>query len=71
MESWIEKNKTRVIFGSCTTAPDEDYGEGSILEFTEWWNDPAKIIKDNKVIAYGELCLFNDKIGVKIKEVVE
>jgi flagellar motor switch protein FliM len=62
---------TRVIFGSCTTAPDEDYGEGSILQFTEWWNDPAKIIKDKKVIAYGELCMYNEKIGVKIKEVVE
>ncbi len=62
---------TRVIFGSCTTAPDQDYGEGSILQFTEYRNDPAKIIKDNKVIGYGELCMFNEKIGVKIKEVVE
>lgn len=62
---------TRIIYGGCTTTPDEKFGEGRILELIEWWNEPAKIIKDNKVIAYGEICVVGENYGVRIKKVVE
>ena len=50
---------------------EEKFGEGRILELREWWNEPAKVIKDNKVIAYGEILVMDESFGVKITEVVE
>ena len=62
---------TKIIFGGCITEPEEKFGEGRILELREWWNEPAKVIKDNKVIAYGEILVMDESFGVKITEVVE
>ena len=61
----------RIIFGGCNTEPEEQFGEGRVLELREWWNEPARIIKDNKVIAYGDILVINENFGIKITEVVE
>ena len=62
---------TKIIYGGCSTEAEEKFGEGRILELREWWNEPAKVIKDNKVIAYGEILVIDESFGVKITEVVE
>lgn len=59
------------IYGGCSTEAEEKFGEGRILELREWWNEPAKVIKDNKVIAYGEILVMDESFGVRISEVVE
>lgn len=62
---------TKIIFGGCITEPEEKFCEGRILEMREWWNEPARVIKDNKIIAYGEILVMDESYGVKITEVVE
>lgn len=62
---------TKIIYGGCSTEAEEMFGEGRILELREWWNEPVKVIKDNKVIAYGEIKILDENFGVKITEVVE
>ena len=62
---------TKILYGGCSTEAEEKFGEGRILELREWWNEPAKVIKDNKVIAYGEILVMDESFGVKITEVVE
>jgi hypothetical protein len=62
---------TKILYGSCSTEAEEKFGEGRILELRELWNEPAKVIKDNKVIAYGEILVMDESFGVKITEVVE
>jgi LL-diaminopimelate aminotransferase len=57
---------TKILYGSCSTEAEEKFGEGRILELREWWNEPAKVIKDNKVIAYGEILVMDESFGVKI-----
>lgn len=61
----------RIIFGGCNTEAEEQFGEGRVLELREWWNEPARVIKDNKVIAYGDILVINENFGIKITEVVE
>ncbi len=62
---------TKIIYGGCSTEAEEKFGEGRILELREWWNEPAKVVKDNKVIAYGEILVMDESFGVKITEVVD
>ena len=62
---------TKIIYGGCNTEVGEQFGEGRILELREWWNEPAKVIKDNKVIAYGDILVIGENFGIKITEVVE
>lgn len=42
-----------------------------VSELREWWNEPTKVIKGNKVIAYGEILVMDESFGVRITEVVE
>ena len=61
---------TKIVFGGRTTTPEEQFADGVILQLTECWNDRAKVIKDNKLIAYGEIIIVDESIGIKITEVV-
>lgn len=52
---------------------EEDFKlqKNMIIETNQEAGAYVKIYKNGTHIAYGELCLLNEKIGVKIKEVVE
>lgn len=61
---------TKIVFGGRATTPEEQFADGVILQLTECWNDRAKVIKDNKLIAYGEIVIVDESFGIKITEVV-
>lgn len=61
---------TKVLFGGCTTSSSQKFEENMFIKFDEYWNEPFKIVKDEKIIAYGEIVVIDFiKYTVKIKKV--
>ena len=61
---------TKVIFGSRIVKDDYKFDEGCILELAECISDPLKIIKNNKIIGYGELVILDESFAVKVIKVL-
>ena len=62
---------TRVIFGCCKTGDNFEFGKGCIFELNENILEPVTIIKNNKVIAYGEIVIPDENFCVKVTKVVD
>ena len=62
---------TRVIFGSSKTADNIEFGEGCIVPLNEDILEPVKIIKNNKIIGYGEIVIPDENFCVKVTKVVD
>lgn len=60
----------KVIFGSRIVKDDYKFDEGCILELAECINNPLKIIKENKVIGYGELVILDESFAIKVTKVL-
>ena len=61
---------TKVIYGSRITDCDFKFNEGNILELSEYNSEPVKIVKNDKLIGYGEIVVMDESFGVKVLEVV-
>ena len=61
---------TKVIFGSRIVKDDYKFDEGCILELAECISDPLKIIKNNKIIGYGELVILDESFAIKVIKVL-
>ena len=61
---------TKVIYGSRITNCDFKFAEGTILELSEYSSEPVCIVKNDKVIGYGEIVIMDESFGVKVLEVV-
>ena len=61
---------TKVVFGSRIVKDDYKFDEGCILELTECVSDPLKIIKNNKVIGFGELVILDESFAIKVTKVL-
>ena len=62
---------TRVIFGCSKTADSIEFGEGCIVPLNEDILEPVKIIKNNKIIGYGEIVIPDENFCVKVTKVVD
>lgn len=62
---------TRVIFGSSKTADNIEFWEGCIVPLNEDILEPVKIIKNNKIIGYGEIVIPDENFCVKVTKVVD
>ncbi len=62
---------TRVIFGCSKTADNIEFGEGCIVQLNEDILEPVKIIKNNKIIGYGEIVIPDENFCVKVTKVVD
>ena len=62
---------TRVIFGCSKTADNIEFGEGCIVPLNEDILEPVKIIKNNKIIGYGEIVIPDKNFCVKVTKVVD
>lgn len=62
---------TRVIFGCSKTADNIEFGEGCIVPLNEDILEPVKIIKNNKIIGYGEIVIPDENFCVKVTKVVD
>ena len=62
---------TRVIFGCSKTAENIEFGEGCIVPLNEDILEPVKIIKNNKIIGYGEIVIPDENFCVKVTKVVD
>lgn len=61
---------TKVIYGSRITDCDFKFTEGTILELSEYSSEPVCIVRNDKVIGYGEIVIMDESFGVKVLEVV-
>lgn len=61
----------KVILGGCMTEDDEKFEEGRLLELNESSGDNLKLVKDGKVIAYGEAVVIDENFGFKVKKICE
>lgn len=62
---------TRVIFGCSKTADNIEFGKGCIVPLNEDILEPVKIIKNNKIIGYGEIVIPDENFCVKVTKVVD
>lgn len=62
---------TRVIFGTKKTADNLEFDEGCIVPLNEDIIEPVKIIKNNKIIGYGEIVIPDENFCVKVTKVVD
>ena len=60
----------KVIFGGCITNDDYRFDEGCTLELNEYILDPVKIVKDDKIIGWGEVGVLDESFAVKVTKVV-
>lgn len=62
---------TRVIFGCSKTADNIEFGKGCIVPLNEDILEPVKIIKNNRIIGYGEIVIPDENFCVKVTKVVD
>lgn len=62
---------TRVIFGCSKTADNIEFREGCIVPLNEDILEPVKIIKNNRIIGYGEIVIPDENFCVKVTKVVD
>ncbi len=62
---------TRVIFGCSKIADNIEFGEDCIVPLNEDILEPVKIIKNNKIIGYGEIVIPDENFCVKVTKVVD
>ena len=62
---------TRVIFGCSKTADNIEFTEGCIVPLNEDILEPVKIIKNNKIIGYGEIVIPDENFCIKVTKVVD
>ena len=60
-----------VIFGTSKTADNLEFDRGWIVPLNENIIEPVKIIKNNKVIGYGEIVIPDENFCVKVTKVVD
>ena len=44
---------------------------GTVLQLDRQAKDPIELLVNNKVVAYGEVVVLEDKFGIKISSIVE
>ena len=49
----------------------EELGEGSIIILNKEYSSPIDIYINDKLVAYGEILVVDDKFGVRINEIIE
>lgn len=72
-ETYSDENYISVLLGSCFH-PDEvikNFINGTILELNTYAGYPSPVIKNGKIVGYGEIVVVDDNFGVKISELVE
>ncbi len=59
--------------GSCELPMREivDLAPGTVLQLDRQAKDPIELLVNNKVIAYGEVVVVDDKFGIKITSLVD
>ena len=59
--------------GSCELPMREivDLPPGTVLQLDRQAKDPVELLVNNKVVAYGEVVVVEDKFGIKISSIVE
>ena len=62
---------TRIIFGCSKTVDNIEFGKGCIVPLNEDILEPVKIIKNNKIIGYGEIVIPDENFCVKVTKVVD
>ena len=62
---------TRIIFGCSKTVDNIVFGKGCIVPLNEDILEPVKIIKNNKIIGYGEIVIPDENFCVKVTKVVD
>ena len=60
----------KVIFGGRIMPDDYMFNEGCILELNEYTGDPIKIVKDEKLLGWGELVVVDENFAIKVLEVL-
>lgn len=60
-----------VIFGTSKTADNLEFDRGCIVPLNENIIEPVKIIKNNRVISYGEIVIPDENFCVKVTKVVD
>ena len=48
-----------------------DLTPGTVLQLDRQAKDPIELLVNNKVVAYGEVVVLEDKFGIKISSIVE
>ena len=61
---------TKVILGGRITGDDFKFNEGCILELNEYTGDPIKIVKDGKLLGWGELVVVDESFAIKVTKVL-
>jgi flagellar motor switch protein FliN/FliY len=59
--------------GTCELPMREivDLAPGTVLQLDRQAKDPIELLVNNKVIAYGEVVVVDDKFGIKITSLVD
>jgi flagellar motor switch protein FliN/FliY len=59
--------------GSCELPMREivDLTPGTVLQLDRQAKDPIELLVNNKVVAYGEVVVVEDRFGIKISSLVE
>ena len=60
-----------VIFGTSKTADNLEFDRGWIVPLNENIIEPVKIIKNNRIISYGEIVIPDENFCVKVTKVVD
>lgn len=70
--TYTEENYLSVLLGSCyhTEEAIKTIQKGTILELNTYAGYPSPIIKDGKLVAYGEIIVADENFGVKITEIL-
>ncbi len=64
--------KLSVIFGKSKMRINDllQLGQGSVIELDKEVGEPLEIYANDKLLAYGEVVVINDKFGVKLLNIV-
>ena len=70
--TYSEENYLSVLLGSCYHSEEviKSIQEGTILELNTYASYLSPIIKDGKLVAYGEIIVSDENFGVRISEVL-
>lgn len=70
--TYTEENYISVLLGSCYHSDEviKSIQEGTILELNTYAGYPSSIIRDGKLVAYGEIIVSDENFGVRITEVL-
>lgn len=71
--TYTEENYISVVLGACYHTDDviKNIIDGTVIELNTYAGYPSPVIKNGKLVAYGEIIVSDDNFGVRIIEVVE